>query len=895
MQTTLLSTKLYVPSTRDTLIARPRLLAVLSSALGKGFTLISAPAGYGKTTLVSSWLHERALPCAWLSLEESDNDPVRFLQYLLTALQVVVQSVRTDLLDLVDESQPASFQGLVNVLINKIADQELHFVLVLDDFHLIQDQHVLDIVAFLLEHLPGQRMQLVIITRADPPLALSRLRVRNQMVEIRAEQLRFTQPEVVSFVNGMGFTLTDEDMSALYRRTEGWIAGLQLAGLSMQGCADLPGFIAAFSGSHHYILDYLADEVLKRQDERVRSFLMQTCILSRMCASLCESLLDATPGEPAIDGQSMLETLERRNLFIIPLDGERRWYRYHYLFANALSRRLEYQYPQLLPLLYRRASIWYENNGLIGEAIQYALNAGDKERAAQLVEQNGCYLLMSGELITLLKWMDSVEPYFFTYPQLVIQKGWALTLAGRMEPAEQAFQLAEQLVSTLPPSPDVSSKMGTISAGRAYWADIQGKVSEAARLAQQALDSLPDTDPLSQSMRSVATGALAKTYLASGELDHAKQIFERAVEIGRAADSRDMIINNNNDIAEILFEQGQLGQAEQLSLNTLPLTLRPDGQRLPTSVRIYSALSTIYYERNMLEQANYYAQQCLEVGPLWGHVDEELIGMIISARVEHARGDSAKAGQWLESAERLYRENRIYTWKAIQIEAALDRLSLSLGNHERVSRRLEAAGVNPSGEIIFRYEIRYVTLLRLLLARGENQAALTLVERMLPKARQDCRTLRLVELLVLQSIAYQGLKDLDAAVTTLSQAVSLAQPERYIRTFLDEGPGLLKLLYLVKSSYDTTGFAGELLSAYGPAAAMLPQPGQLLVEPLSGREIEVLRLIEAGLSNQDIASQLFISITTVKRHISNIYSKLGVNTRTQAVSRAKQLGYFDAV
>ena len=319
--------------------------------------MVSAPAGYGKTTLVSSWLRETGIPSAWLSLEESDNDPVRFLQYLLTALQKIVPNIRLDLLDLVEGIQPASLQALINILINEIAKNDSQFVLVLDDFHLIQDQFILDIVAFLLDHIPAQQMHLVLITRTDPPLPLSRLRVRNQMIEIRADQLRFTPAEAAAFLNGvMGFNLSAEDISAMDARTEGWIAGLQLAALSMQGCKDVPGFITAFSGSHHYIVDYLADEVLKRQDEQTRSFLLRTSILSRMCASLCNSLVDVRADEHPLDGQSMLETLEKMNLFIIPLDEERRWYRYHHLFADALNRRLEYQYPELLPNLYRRAS-----------------------------------------------------------------------------------------------------------------------------------------------------------------------------------------------------------------------------------------------------------------------------------------------------------------------------------------------------------------------------------------------------------------------------------------------------------------------------------------------------------------------------------------------------------
>lgn len=894
MQTTLLSTKLYIPLSRETLVARPRLTAILSNTLEKSFTLVSAPAGYGKTTLVSSWLRETGIASAWLSLEESDNDPVRFLQYLLTGLQIIVPAIRLDLLDMVEGIQPASFQAVIKILINEIAKQDSRVVLVLDDFHLIQDQLILDIMAFLLDHIPAQHMHLMIITRTDPPLPLSRLRVRNQMVEIRADQLRFTPGEIAAFVNGMmGFNLSAEDIAAMDTRTEGWIAGLQLAVISMQGCKDVPGFISTFSGSHHYIVDYLAEEVLKRQDDQTHSFLLQTSILSRMCASLCDSLVDVRSAQHPLDGQSMLESLQMKNLFIIPLDEERRWYRYHHLFADALNRRLEYQFPELLPKLYQRASEWYEKNGLIGEAIQCARSSGDQERVAQLVEQNGCYLLMSGEVLTLLNWLETIEQYFPAHPWLVIQKGWALSIAGRMEQAEQAFQIAERLVSALEPTTDVNTMVGTISAGRAHWANIQGDIPEAARLAQLALDLLPDSDLMSCSMRSVATGALAKTKWMSGDFHQARHIYDQALEICQATNNDEMLINTNIDIAVILIEQGLLRLAERLLLETLKTAIRPDGQRLPLSAGIYSELSKVYYEWNQLEQAEQYAHQCLEVSQQWGNIEQQANGIIMSAKLEQAKGNTEKAQVMMRTADQLNRDNHLYLWNSIRIEAALDQFWLSIGSLERVSQRIKTSGINPADEITYLHEVKYLTLLRWLLACEDYDSALGLAERMLQRAQYDHRMLQVVELQVLQALALQGKKETAEGVTTLSRSVMLAQPERYKRVFLDEGELILKILHMVKTNLDTTGYARELLEAFSPASTTAPVQVQLLIEPLSGREIEVLKLIEAGSSNQEIASRLFISITTVKKHISNIYAKLDVKTRTQAVSRGKELGFFD--
>lgn len=373
------------------------------------------------------------------------------------------------------------------------------------------------------------------------------------------------------------------------------------------------------------------------------------------------------------------------NLFIIPLDGERHWYRYHQIFVDALNLRLAYQYPGLPTNLYRRASEWYEKNGLFADAIQSALSAGDRERAAQLVEQNGCYLLMSGEVLTLLKWMDAVEHYFQAHPWLVIQKGWALTTAGRMEPAEGAFQAAERLVSSLELTPDVRSMVGTISAGRAYWAETQGNIPEAARLAQQALDTLPDTDPMSCSMRSVATGALAKTRWMMGDLDQARQIYNHAAEICQAANNFEMVINISDDIADILMEQGKLKQAERLLLDVLPKTVHADGQRSSLSGQVYFRLSKVYYEWNRLEQAAHFAHLCLEISQQWGNLELQAMGSVILARIEQAQCDLEKAAALMRTADQLCRENRFYPWNSTRIEAALDRFWLSQCSLERVT------------------------------------------------------------------------------------------------------------------------------------------------------------------------------------------------------------------
>ena len=410
MAAPVLATKFFVPPLRPGLILRQRLVEQLNVGGQHRLVLVSAPAGYGKTTLVSSWLHGTQIPSAWFSLEEYDNEPVRFLQYFIIALQKISPSIGLDLLGILQGSPSTPYETLITYLINEIVELGIQFILVLDDFHVIHAQPILEMLTFLLEHHPPQ-MRLVILSRTDPPLPLTRLRARDQLVDIRADQLRFTLDESAIFLNEVtGLRLSTDDIAALEARTEGWIAGLQLAALSMQSIKDVHGFVLAFAGSHRYIMDYLVEEVLNIQSAKSRSFLLQTSILDRLCGSLCNAVMKADDAE-RINSQAMLESLEGGNLFVIPLDNERHWYRYHHLFADVLNRQLEQSFPQSIPELHHRASHWYEQNGSIPEAIRHSLAAGDQDRAIHLIERDGCLLLIRGEINTLQNWINTVEPY----------------------------------------------------------------------------------------------------------------------------------------------------------------------------------------------------------------------------------------------------------------------------------------------------------------------------------------------------------------------------------------------------------------------------------------------------------------------------------------------------
>jgi LuxR family maltose regulon positive regulatory protein len=886
----LLRTKLYIPPIRPDQIARPRLVDQINGGLDKSLILVSAPAGYGKTTLVSSWLSQRKVSSAWLSLDAGDNDPVRFLQYLLTALSPAAPGIEGDLLGSLQGIRPAQFENLITLLVNGLASNPDPLVLVLDDFHVIHSEEVLRIVSFLLEHLPPQ-MHLAILTRTDPPLPLSRLRARNRLLDIRADELRFTHDEIAAFLNDMmGLTLSARDITAMEARTEGWIAGLQLAALSMQGCKDIHRFVSEFTGSHHHVMDYLAEEVLKSQPNKVGAFLLQTSVLDRLCGPLCEAVVDAAG---PVDGQATLEALERMNLFVIPLDDERRWYRYHHLFADVLRKRLETRFPQLLPELHRRASRWYEENGFASEAIQQAIVVSDQDRAAQLIEDNGCNLLMSGEVATLLSWTDAIEFESETRPWLAVQKAWALALTGNLDRVEPTLQVPERVLAPLEPTPEVRTLQGTIAAARAHCANSRDDTRSAADYARQALEKLPDCSAISRSIRSVATSVLGDASWINGSLDDAARAYTEAIRLGREAGNLHMVIIANTNLAEVLAQQGQLHRAADTYNQTLQMAVRPDGQRSPLAASIYAGLGRLFYEWNQLDDAAQDINLCIDLCRQWGDIGLQAVACAMLARLEQVRGNPEEAREAMRRAEQLDSEHPLPPQRSILVKSDLARLWLAQGNLERLSQLIKKDGLRVKDEIPYQRAPEYVILLRVLLARGDYEDTLALSERLLRQAETAGRTGLVIEILILSALAYQGKKDSDRALKALERALSLARPEGYVRQFLDEGEPMTILLCQAQSRKVGTGYEADLLSSIGTIPGMTQPSMQLLVEPLTTRELEVLKLIEAGASNQDISEKLVISIPTVKRHISNIYAKLGVTSRTQAIAIGKELRLFD--
>jgi len=880
----LVRTKLYVPPVRASLVARPRLVERLAAGLRSGsrLTLLSAPAGSGKTTLVSTWLSQCGCPTAWLSLDAADNDPTRFLRYLIAALQAVAPGVGGAAQMLLQSPQPPAQEPVWAFLVNQLCSLPEHVILVLDDYHFITVAIVHQAVTYLLEHMPAQ-VHLAILTRTDPALPLSRLRARGQLTEIRAADLRFTDDEAVAFLNDwMALGLADDDVAKLVARTEGWIAGLQLAALSMEGREDVQGFISAFSGSHRYIVDYLVDEVLDRQPGAEREFRLCTSILERMNGALCDALLGRT------NGQATLAALEQANLFLVPLDDERRWYRYHHLFAQVLRSCLQEMHPGRVPELHRRAAEWYERNGSPVEAFHHALAAGDKDRAARLVEREGRPTMMRGELITVRNWLAALGEGAHAGPRLDITRAWMLVMTADMEGVEPLLQQVEaRITDALPLDPvERQDMLGEVATVQGLMAYFQGDVPRAIQLGRQALEKLPEG---SRVVRGIAAHVLGEAYHHSGDLAQASHANAEAARLAKASESVFLAVSATSSQADVQIEQGRLRQGFEIYQEAMQLATLPDGTSLPAASRIYSGLARVFYEWNDLVAATHAVEHSIELARRGGMVEHLAMDHVVLARIRQAQGDLDRAWEAMREAEQLAREHSLPAAAASLVKAFPVRLRLAGGESAAAFQWAEKAGITIDDPVPFAREPEYLSLLRVLLVQGEQDAVLTFVGRMLPIVEAAGRVGRAIELLTYQARAYHGKEEIPQALDALERALSLAQPEGYVRVFLDHGPPMAELLRHAGSRGMVPPYVSRLLSEFDAQAGETPTHTQPLIEPLSERELEVLRLLATGRSNDQIAAALVIATGTVKRHLNNIFGKLSVQNRTQCVARAREL------
>jgi LuxR family maltose regulon positive regulatory protein len=945
--TPLLQTKLHIPSPRPELVARPRLIDRLNAGLGNslGFarklTLASAPAGFGKTTLVSEWVQAlgRAtvpIAIAWLSLDESDNDPTRFLTYLIAALQTALQTSETEIgqgaLSALQSTQPPPAEGILTTLINEIAAISDQIVFVLDDYHLIDAQPIHDALAFLLRRLPS-RLHLVISTREDPPLPLARLRARGQLTELRATDLRFTSSEAAAFLNqAMGLDLSAEDVAALERRTEGWIAGLQLAAISMQGRKDVAGFIQSFTGSHHYVLDYLVEEVLEQQSESVQAFLLQTSILDRLTGPLCDTVCFGTAETPSSsegtaltdqgDGQATLEMLERANLFVIPLDEERRWYRYHHLFADLLRQRLWQSPPPFLssptggPIaeLQRRASVWYEENGFIDEAIEHTLRAEDFERAATLIEENVDAIWQRGEHIKSRRWLARLPlELVFAKPHLCVLHAWDLFAGGQQDAAEQSLQAAERALDAsadhttetssmerdqLPGSKEMQIQ-GRAAAIRAFLAFYRGDVQAIQKYSRQALEYLPKQD---LTWRSAATVALGDAYSFVGDMPAAYRVRLEALEASKAAGNTYMTLIASMKLAVTMRQRGRLDHVIEICQQQMQLASKSGLSQTAVAGGLLAVWGEILAESNDLDGAIHQAKKGTELTERGGDVAMLGWSYLCLTRVLFTRGDMSGAEAVIQRVENTAREHDLPPWIVSLMATWQARIWLAQDMLDAASRWVAERELDTDGDPTSMNEKEYMVLARILIAQGRLDEATTLLQRLLEATETGGRTSRVIEVLLLQALAFQAGGNTDQAITALGRAFTLAEPGGYIRVFADEGPPMARLLYEALTRGIAPDYVRRLLAAFPLAqpepaadseqATPLETQGSKsdLIEPLSEREAEVLELVAEGLTNQEIASRLFLSQHTIKAHTRNIYGKLGVHNRTEAVARCRALG-----
>lgn len=879
----ILNTKLYVPPLRPGVVSRRRLVEQLDAGRHRKLSLVSAPAGFGKTTLITSWVAELDIPVAWLSLDEADNELARFLSYLLAALQRIDPTIGEGVRGVLDLPQVPPAESILTALLNDISASDEPFILVLDDYHAIDSAAIDDAMGFLFDHLPTQA-HVVMTTREDPRLSLARLRARGEMTELRAADLRFTPDEAAAFLRDvMGIHIPADYVVALDLRTEGWIAGLQLAALSMQGREDVEGFIHQFAGDDRYIVDYLVEEVLQRQPGDTRSFLLQTSILDRMSGPLC----DAVTGR---DGsRALLETLERGNLFVVQLDDKRQWYRYHHLFADVLRAYAMEVEPEGVARRHLAASAWFERHGEMTNAIRHALAAGDGRRAAGLIEMIALRMLGTSEENTLWSWLEEIpDDLARRMPVLSVYYGFASFSHAGLDAAEARFRDAERWLEgdtdgmIVVNEAALRSAKGTIAVGRAYRAGALGDGERMLAYAREALDVTPDDEHL---WSGAASGVLGIAYWTAGELDLAYRFFEDGKRRLERAGYMQFQVVSVHVLADIRLAQGRLREAERIYQQTLDIATE-QGDPVWGAVDLYVGLSEICCERDELDAATRYLLKSKELGDHAGLADTRHRWYIAMANVRGAQGDLDGALAMLDEAERQYVPGADPDLRPVAARRAC--VWIAQGRvHDALTWASERA-LSTADEVSYLREFEHLVFARALMATAERDAieqAAGLLDRLLDAAETGQRTGSVIQILVDRAMAYVAWGDRPAALESLGRALSLAQPEGYVRVFTGEGETMARLLSEARSRGMSATYAGRLLAAMSPSEPSASGSGLL-----SEREVEVLRLVAEGLSNREIADRLFLALDTVKGHNRRIFGKLEVQNRTEAIARAREIG-----
>ena len=928
----LIRTKLRLPFTPSGLVSRPRLHQQIAQGLRGPLTLITAPAGFGKTTLMASYIPGCEMPVAWLSLDMNDNQEARFLTYLIAALQEIDYTIGNEAAQL-GVSQQASPEAILTSLINDLDTIGKEIILVLDDYHFISSQAVHEQVFFLLEHCPNS-FHLVITSRSDPPVPLARLRSRGQLVELRAEDLSFSEPETAQFLNDvMSLCLDARSVSALKERTEGWIAGLQMAALSLRDRKDVTRFIEKLSGTNRYIMDYLLEEVLARQTPEVQRFLLYTSILERLTAPLCNTLLKDEAEE---DSSIILDYLDRANLFLVTLDDERTWYRYHHLFADLLHSRLNQVYPGLTRQLHLRAAAWLEREGLTVEAINHSLSAGEYDGAARLVEENTTRLLAQGELNALMSWIEMLPAELrLARPWLCVHQAYALLFAGRSAEVRPLLAQAEAVLKVrssleiprlhsqldqtgalVMDEAEVRALKGAVAAVRSFTTAIMVQDAEALAQAEQARDLLTPGDMFNQSLVAFAIGYILHS---QGHLVEACSAFEEQIQLSRTMQNDATLMIGLTALARVFADQGKLYQVRVLLEEALAEARQKGVRNLGFIARMEAHLGALLCEQNELEAAQYLLSNALTHARSWLNDNHLAFIHVYLARVQLAQGNLQEAWNIIREANRIRKNAQLSPLLEISLKAEIVRMWLALR-----SDGMELAAYDPLAEesriildswrseladrpesrnsaMDLRKEIILLILARASLTSDRIDEALSLLHPLAHNTKAAGHHAGAIEACILTALAYQrkGASGAGPMLKATQEALCLAEPGGHARVFLNEGAPMQRLIdqWLVHAGTSPLrDYAVQLLSQFDAElheVAATPGkvfPAGLLIDRLSPREVEVLQLMALGRTNREIAEQLIVAAGTVKAHTASIYRKLEAANRTEAANRARQLG-----
>jgi LuxR family maltose regulon positive regulatory protein len=883
----LLETKFSPPIAHGRLVPRVRLSDQIAGAAAATLTLVSAPAGFGKTTVMAELASRpHVARIAWLSLDAGDNDPVTFWTYVVEAIDRAAPGLVSGARSSLTASQ-VSVDAVVTTLLNGLTASDGDIVLVLDDLHVIESPAINEQLGYFLEHLPA-RAHLVVGTRADPAIPLARLRARGGLVEIRASDLRFSQAEAARYLETMGLVLPDGDVVMLEGRTEGWIAALQLAALSLRGRDDATAFISAFAGDDRHIVDYLVEEVLRRQPRRTRDFLLKTSILSRFTGSLADAV---TSNE---DGAATIEALDRANLFVVALDSQRRWYRYHHLFGGVLQAHLTAEMPGEVAILHRRASDWFDEHGDRPTAVEHAFRAGDPERTAELVELAAVEMRQYRREATLRGWLAALpREVLARRPMLAVGLAGSTLSANEVDGVEELLAGAERRLAAGEPIVIIDEAErrrlpAMIELYRAALSKLQGDLAGNVAHARRVLELVDPDDDIGRGGAETLLGLAA---WGMGDLDQGYEWYAMGMASLERGGLLTDVVGAGIIGADIRLAAGRLTDALRIYEDGLARASRTEPP-LRGATDMHTGLADIAYQRGRLDEAQAHIEAGRRLGDALGFPREPYRWRVVRARIIQAQGDIEAALPLLEEAERLYLSE--FSPDIHPVPAIRARMLVAHGQTGEARAWAHRAGLSPTDELTYVREYEHLTLARLLVAeaaegRDESMpAALALLDRLLTAAVHGRRDGSRLEILVVQALARHGAGDRAAAFAALDAAIELGEVEGYVRVFLDEGAPMTRLLRAAAKRSKAPGYLHELVRASTGVAELSPAT-QALVEQLSVRELEVLRLLRSDLDGPGMARELVVSLNTLRSHTKNIYAKLGVGSRRAAVRRSEEL------